>query len=175
MCLSGTQFAQHRMDIYTIGHSKHSIERMLQLLRTHGVTCLVDVRSQPYSRWAPQYNRRSLAQRMQEAGIAYRFVGQALGGRPSDPSLYDAKQGHADYERMARTTAYQNGITELMVLAQGERVAIMCSEHDHRHCHRHQLIAQTLLDRGLRVLHIQRDGKVVQGERLPSQPSLLDT
>ncbi len=155
--------------IYTIGHSDHSVEEFVALLQKHGVTSVLDVRSQPYSRWAHQFNREALTRDLEAAGVAYHFLGDALGGRPADPALYDAGDGPPDYRRLEQTETYQAGIARLLDLARAERVAVMCGEGEHRHCHRHLLIAQTLLERGLRVLHIQPDGCVVEGERVARQ------
>jgi uncharacterized protein (DUF488 family) len=160
--------------IYTIGHSDHTIESFVDLLRQHTVVLVADVRSQPYSRWTHQFNRETLAHDLTEAGIDYRSMGDALGGRPADPTLYDPGQELPDYGRVEQTDAYQVGIDQLLELARTGRVAVMCSEGDHRHCHRHKLIAQTLLERGVRVLHIQPDGRVVDGERIVQQLSLFD-
>jgi uncharacterized protein (DUF488 family) len=159
--------------IYTIGHSDHTTAAFVDLLRRHAITRVVDVRSQPYSRWAPQFNRETLARDLEDAGIAYRFMGDALGGRPGDPALYDPGQERPDYERLAQTPAYLLGIDQLLELADSERVTVMCGEGDHRHCHRHLLVAQTLLARGARVLHIQPDGHTVEGERVARQLSLF--
>jgi len=159
--------------IYTIGHSDHTTAAFVDLLRRHGITLVVDVRSQPYSRWAPQFNREVLARDLDDAGIAYRFMGDALGGRPTDPALYDPGQERPDYQRVEQTPAYQAGIDRLLDLAGAERVAVMCSESDHRRCHRHLLITQTLLGRGVRVLHIQPDGETVEAELEPQQLSLF--
>jgi uncharacterized protein (DUF488 family) len=159
--------------IHTIGHSDHTTAAFIDLLRRHAITRVVDVRSQPYSRWAPQFNRETLARDLEDAGIAYRFMGDALGGRPADPALYDPGQERPDYERLAQTPAYLLGIDQLLELARSERVAVMCGEGDHRHCHRHLLVAQTLLARGARVLHIQPDGRTVEGERVARQLSLF--
>jgi uncharacterized protein (DUF488 family) len=156
---------------HTIGHSDHTAATFIDLLRQHAITLVVDVRSQPYSRWAPQFNRETLEQDLQEAGIAYRFMGDALGGRPSDPGLYAA--GRPDYGRMEQTDAYQRGIEHLLELVRTERVAIMCGEGDYRQCHRHMLITQTLLKRGIGVLHIRSDGQTVDGEQTPEQLSLF--
>jgi uncharacterized protein (DUF488 family) len=159
--------------IYTIGHSDHTTAAFVDLLRRHEITLVVDVRSQPYSRWAPQFNRETLARDLQDAGIAYRFMGDALGGRPADPALYDPGQERPDYQRVGQTLAYQTGMDQLLDLAGTEQVAVMCSEGDHRQCHRHLLVAQTLLERGVRVLHIQPDGTTVEGEQVPQQLSLF--
>jgi uncharacterized protein (DUF488 family) len=159
--------------IHTVGHSDHTTAAFVDLLRDHGIALVVDVRSQPYSRWAPQFNRETLARDLEDAGIAYCFMGDALGGRPTDPALYDPGQETPDYQRVEQAPAYQAGIDQLLELARAQRVALMCGEGDHRRCHRHLLIAQTLLGRGVRVLHIQPDGGTVEGELVPRQLSLF--
>jgi uncharacterized protein (DUF488 family) len=159
--------------IHTIGHSDHDTATLVGLLRRHRITLVADVRSQPYSRWAPQFNRETLARDLQDTGIAYHFMGDALGGRPTDPALYDPGQDRPDYRRVAQTPAYQEGIDRLLAGARANRVAILCSEGDYRQCHRHLLIAQTLLERGVRVHHIQPDGTTVEGESIPQQLSLF--
>ncbi len=159
------------LSIHTIGHSDHTTAAFIDLLRQHDITLVVDVRSQPYSQWAPQFNREPLEDDLNEAGIAYRFMGDVLGGRPSDPKLYSAAQ--PDYGRLEQTHGYQRGIEELLDMARTERVAIMCGEGDYRQCHRHLLITQTLLKRGISVLHIKPDGQTTEGERIPEQLSLF--
>lgn len=161
------------LSIRTIGHSDHSMAAFVELLRQHDITLVVDVRSQPYSRWTPQFNRERLELDLEEADIAYRFMGDVLGGRPSDPALYDPGQDHPDYRRMEKTPAYQAGVDRLLELARAERVTLMCSEGDHRQCHRHLLITQTLLSRDVRVLHIDPDGRAIEGEQLGQQLSLF--
>jgi len=159
--------------IYTIGHSDHDTPAFIDLLRQHTITLVADVRSQPYSRWTHQFNREIIARDLEEAGIAYRFMGDALGGRPSDPALYDPGQERPDYGRVEQTDAYQTAITQLIELARAERVAVMCSEGDHARCHRNLLITQTLLAREVRVLHIQPGGATIEGEPIAQQLSLF--
>jgi len=159
--------------IHTIGHSDHTTVAFIDLLHSHGITLVVDVRSQPYSRWAHQFNRETLAHDLQDADIGYRFMGDALGGRPSNLDVHGPGGERPDYAHMERMPAYQASIDRLIGLARTERVAVMCGEGDHRRCHRHLLITQTLLGRGVRVLHIQPDGTTVQGEPVPQQLSFL--
>jgi uncharacterized protein (DUF488 family) len=161
------------LQIHTIGHSDHDTAAFIALLRQHDITLVADVRSQPYSRWTPQFNREILARDLEEAGVAYVHLGDALGGRPSDPALYDPGQERPDYRRVEQTDAYQAGIDRLLDLARAERVAVMCSEGDHRQCHRHLLVTQTLLARGVRVLHIRPNGDTVKAEPEPQQLSFL--
>ena len=143
------------------------------LLRQHDIALVVDVRSQPYSRWMHHFNRELLAHDLREAGIDYRFMGDRLGGRPDDPALYDPGQERPDYDRLEQSAPYQAGLEALIELARSSTVAIMCSEGDHRQCHRHLLITQTLLGRGQDVIHIQPDGTTVPGSPIPRQLSLF--
>jgi uncharacterized protein (DUF488 family) len=159
--------------IYTIGHSDHSIDTFVALLRQHEVVLVVDVRSQPYSRWAPQFNHAVLGQDMGRHGIDYCYMGEPLGGMPADRALYDPGQTHPNYQRMAETPAYQRGITELLDLARARQLAIMCSEGDYHRCHRHLLLSQTLLASGASVLHIVPDGSTVRAEPLPRQLTMF--
>ena len=161
--------------IYSIGHSDHELDAFIALLRSHGITTLVDVRSQPYSRWVSQFNRETLARALQEAGLTYVFMGDSLGGRPADPSLYDSGQsdGRPDYERVAATVNFQAGVERLIELAHDGSTAMMCSEGDHRRCHRSLLITPSLLERGARVIHVRPDGETVEAQPKPKQLSLF--
>ncbi len=153
--------------LFTIGHSNHAIEHFIELLRQHQITLLVDVRSQPYSQWASQFNRELLHHDLEEAGVHYLYRGDSLGGRP------EAGQALPDYKTMALRPAYLQGIDQLLDLARSERLAVMCSEGDFHHCHRHLLITQTLLARDATVLHIQPDGTLAEGTLEPEQLTLF--
>jgi uncharacterized protein (DUF488 family) len=161
--------------IYSIGHSDHEPEAFVALLQRYGISTVVDVRSQPYSRWVPQANRETLARTLKESGLTYIFMGDSLGGRPSDPSLYDAEDpdGAPDYERVAAAPAFQAGLEKLFNLANEATVAMMCSEGDHRRCHRTLLITPHLLERDVRVVHIRPDGESVEARPEPKQLSLF--
>lgn len=165
--------APHGVQIYSIGHSDHTIEEFLDLLRRHEIAVVVDVRSQPYSRWVPQFNRENMAHDLEAAGVRYVFMGDSLGGRPADPSFYNADTERPDYERLAHSPAYEAGVEHLLKLAAVERLAIMCSEGDYRKCHRSKLISPTLLQRGARVFHIRPDGTVIEAEPEAQQLTLF--
>jgi uncharacterized protein (DUF488 family) len=151
--------------IYTIGHSNHGPDEFATLLRQHGIELLVDVRSSPYSRYVPQANRETLARSLEGAGIAYRWMGDRLGGKPDGVV--------ADYDVLRASAAFQQGIAGLLALAAERRTTIMCAEGDHRQCHRHKLITPALLDRDVHVLHIQSDGSLVDENREPRQLALF--
>jgi len=149
----------HARSIWTIGHSRHPIERFLALLRQHGVEVVVDARSHPASRFSPQFARRPLERAVGEAGMRYAYLGQALGGRPADPAAY-GPDGKLDHDRVERLAAYQRGIEQLLDEAGRARVCVLCAEEDPARCHRRLLIARTVVRRGVRVLHIRGSGAI---------------
>jgi uncharacterized protein (DUF488 family) len=145
--------------LYTIGHSNHDQEHFCTLLQQHHIDVLADVRSQPYSRYTPQFNSEELKAALATHGIRYVFLGDQLGGRPGDPEHYD-EQGHALYHRMARSESFLQGIERLSGGMKNYRVAIMCSEEDPAVCHRFLLVSRVMADRGTEVQHIRGDGSL---------------
>ena len=160
------------MTVHTIGHSNHSIERFIDLLRQHGIATLVDVRSRPYSRWAPQFQKNALARSLTAGGITYVFLGQALGGRPEGEEFYDA-EGHVDYEHRARARDFRGGIDELVGFACQATTAILCAEEDPSQCHRRLLVTPALQQKDATVLHIRGDGRVQPEDELSGQKAQL--
>lgn len=166
------------LELYTIGHSTLPMDDFLRLLKDNYIQVLVDVRSQPYSRFNPQYNRESFKHAMAHANIEYLFAGEYLGGRPSDPTCYKGgatpQEGadylkEVDYAEVMKRDWYQGGIERLLEIAGQRLTAIMCSEEDPMKCHRHHLVTQTLLQRGVTVWHIRADGQVEEAKPLPEE------
>lgn len=155
--------------IYTIGHSNHTSEALLKLLQQHGVACLVDVRSQPYSRYNPQFNRETLIRSLHTAQISYLHMGDTLGGRPEQVDLYDEGSTRPNYSRQRQTDLYQQGLHQLAELAKQRTVAMMCSEGNPHECHRQWLITPDLLDLEIIVLHIHPNGKLETAEKTLEQ------
>ncbi|MFN2289699.1 MAG: DUF488 family protein [Anaerolineae bacterium] len=152
-------------EIYTVGHSNHPRDAFVALLHEHRIELVVDVRSSPYSRYVPHANRETLARTLEHDGIAYRWMGDRLGGKPRGEV--------ADYDELRASPSFQEGIRQLLDLAQGQRTAIMCAEGDHRQCHRYKLITPALLAHHLTVLHIQPDGSLHEEEEGPQQLRLF--
>ena len=142
--------------VLTIGHSNHSLETFVALLQRHGVTGLADVRSAPYSRFNPQFNRKALGDSLAALDIKYVFFGRALGGRPEDPSCYE--NGQVRYDRLAQTPLYREGLERIVEAAGRERIALMCAEKEPLDCHRTILVGRNLVERGAAVAHILADG-----------------
>ncbi len=153
--------------VYTIGHSNVATDIVVGLLQRYGIAVVVDVRSVPYSQYTPQFNRETLIVTLRDAGIAYRFAGEYLGGRPKDSTCYRsdvAPKSRGDYLKLvdygtvATRPWYQRGINRLRAIAGEQRTAVLCSEEDPDDCHRQHLIAQTLISRGVPVYHIRHKG-----------------
>lgn len=144
--------------VYTIGHSKHSPEDFVALLKQHGVTALADVRSIPYSRFNPQFIKDALERELKRQGIKYVFLGRELGARSDDPACYSG--GRVQYGRLAQTALFKSGIERVKRGAEGHRIALMCAEKEPLECHRTLLVARALDQGGMEVSHILADGRL---------------
>ena len=149
--------------VLTIGHSNHSLEAFLELLRRHGIDEVADVRSSPYSRYTPHFSHRVLSGALESTGIGYVFLGGELGGRPRDRSCYDA-DGRVRYDRLAESDLFDDGIRQIIHGADEHRIALMCSEKEPLECHRTLLVARELARRGVAVAHIHADGRLESHE-----------
>lgn len=145
-------------DILTIGHSTQAIDQFIRLLHSHRVTALADVRSSPFSRHNPQFNRDSLRASLKDAGIKYVFLGKELGARSRDDHCYVGTK--VSYARLAQTQLFQRGIQRLLDGAALHRIALMCAERDPVDCHRTILIGRELCAQGASVSHILADGQL---------------
>jgi uncharacterized protein (DUF488 family) len=148
--------------LLTVGHSTHSVEHFLRLLKQSGVTAIADVRSVPASRFTPQVNRDALKRSLGEAEIKYVFLGRELGARSNDRSCY--VDGQVQYARLAQTAPFNEGIERLLMGSRTEQIALMCAEQEPLDCHRTILIGRVLADRGASVSHIHGDGQVENHE-----------
>jgi len=143
-------------EIFTIGHSVHPIEEFIELLTRNGISVLGDVRSSPYSRFAPQFNRESLKAELAKHHISYLYLGAELGPRSADPACYEG--GKVQYHRLAATDLFQQGLSRLRKGMAAYCIALMCSEKDPVVCHRMILICRHLRTEGVRIRHILEDG-----------------
>jgi uncharacterized protein (DUF488 family) len=144
--------------IYTIGHSNITQESFIELLKLFKLQLVVDVRSTPYSKYVPHFNRENINKSLKENNIRYIFLGSYIGGKPKDEKYYN--DGKVDYELIARTEHYKEGINKIISLSRDEDIVLMCGEEDPKSCHRHNLITQSLLKKGFEVIHIRKNGKI---------------
>ncbi|MDP6473882.1 MAG: DUF488 domain-containing protein [Alphaproteobacteria bacterium] len=135
----------------TIGHSNHSLEKFLHLLKAHNISTLVDVRSWPSSRRMPHFNCARLQESLAAAGIGYLWFGKELGGKGDGDTL---------------APSFRSRIRELAALAESEQAAIMCAEEDALRCHRKHLLGKPLTEQGLELVHIRGDGSLIADDAL---------
>src|SRR5688572_11650937 len=141
--------------IYTIGHSTHAIGYFLELLTDYKITCVVDVRSLPASRFNPQYNKNALSAFLRAHAITYLHLGEEFGARQSDPNVFD-DNGKVDFEKMRNSPQFTKGMERLANgVNAGYTIALMCSEADPLRCHRFSMIAVALT--AFQVRHILKD------------------
>jgi uncharacterized protein (DUF488 family) len=154
--------------VLTIGHSNHTVEHFLGLLKAHAVQVVVDARSQPYSKYATQFDHEALKLALQDAGIRYLFLGRELGGRPEGEEFYD-DEGHVLYDRVAATSLFQEGLSRLERGIREYSVALLCAEENPAACHRRLLVGRVLLGHGIEVKHIRGDGQIQTEEEVSAQ------
>ena len=158
------------MKVWSIGHSTHGLDDFVDLLRGHGITALVDIRTVPKSRRHPHFRSDSLARSLPEREIAYTHMPRLGGFRrpradsPNGGWRNESFRGYADY---AMTEEFAVGLAELRRIAGAERTAMMCSEALWWRCHR-RVVADRLLVAGATVLHIGSDGRTSEHEITPT-------
>lgn len=165
--------------LFTIGHSTRTIAEFVALLRQVDVDLLVDVRSIPGSRAAPQFNGETLPASLAGNDIGYRHL-LALGGRrhhpkgaPPSTNTFWRVAAFRDYADYAETPAFRGGLDQLLDLAREQRCAIMCAEAVWWRCHR-RIVTDYVLTRGVPVQHIMGIGKIVPGTITPGAIELPD-
>ncbi len=155
----------------------------VETLQRNGLQMVVDVRSAPYSQYAPHFNREAVSKALADAKIGYVYAGEYLGGRPQDPTCYAGGKVPADkadyrklvdYAQVARRPWYRKGIDRLVQIAAERPTVIMCTEEDPRQCHRYHLITSTLHERGISVVHLRSKEEVEQlDSKQPQQLSMF--
>ena len=144
--------------LYTIGHSNHSEEKFINLLKKHDISAVCDVRSNPYSSRNPQFNRENLIKSLKQDNIAYVFLGKELGPRTDDPDCYI--DNIVQYKILAKTPLFQQGLERLRKGIKLFKVALLCAEKDPVFCHRTILVCRNIRKENIEILHILEDGEI---------------
>lgn len=156
-------------ELYTIGHSQHSINYFASLLKKYNIDYLLDVRSTPYSKYAEQYNKENISRYMNFSEIKYSFMGKYFGARPQDKALYNS-EGYLDFEKVRESTFFNRGVKNVILgLNQGHKIALMCTEKEPIDCHRAILVARAFELQGINAKHILADGSVMTQQQLNEQ------
>ena len=146
--------------LYTIGHGNRKIEDFLALIKGFNIKYLVDVRSQPYSKFNPQFNQNELKYFLEVNEVKYVFMGDCIGGRPKDISCYD-NDGKVDYDIVRTKEFFLIGINRLKTAFYKDvNIVIMCSESNPCECHRSKLIGRFLKTENIHLKHIDENSTI---------------
>jgi uncharacterized protein (DUF488 family) len=146
------------MELFSIGHSNHTIGRFIELLNIHKISAIADVRSSPYSRFSEDFNQDILREHLQKEGIKYVFLGKQLGARTKNKDCY--VEGKAIYEKIASTDEFISGINRLKKGLEKYRISVMCAEKDPLTCHRAILVCRYMKGDDVAINHILGNGNI---------------
>jgi uncharacterized protein (DUF488 family) len=150
--------------VYSIGHGNKTIENFIKELKSFDIEYLIDIRSKPFSKWNPQFNQDSLKTSVEKKGIKYVFLGDKLGGFPSDKSCYDTN-GKVVYDFVKDKDFFREGLNRLVTANnKAIKVAVMCSESKPEECHRSKLVGKELLKMDISIHHIIAENKTKSQE-----------
>lgn len=155
-------------ELYTIGHSNHTLEHFIDLLTMNGITAICDVRSYPQSKFNPQFNSESIQSKLEKLGIKYVYCGKELGGRNTHNSDLNS-QVYIDYKRIAQTQLFNDGLTRLRNGMKNYRIALMCAEKDPILCHRAILICRFMRKEDISIKHILENGSIESHQELETR------
>ena len=155
--------------IYSIGHGNKKTENFIRELKAFEISYLIDIRSKPYSKWNPEFNKGELENTLKTNGISYVFLGDQLGGLPSDKSCYDS-EGKVVYDLIKEKDFFKEGLKRLIRANEKEiKLVIMCSESNPGECHRSKLVGQELLKVGISLNHIVSEKLVKSQETVMTE------
>lgn len=147
--------------LFTIGYVNHTIPSFISALKAHSIAYVFDVRSIPYSKNWPEFNKENLKGALVDSGIKYYFLGKQFGARRIESELYSSK-GYVDFNLVIAQESFQEAMdaTEC-ALNNGHNVVLMCSEKDPLMCHRCIMLGKAFKQRNIICKHIMEGNALV--------------
>lgn len=147
------------MDLFTIGHSNYEINYFINIVKKYKINCIVDVRSIPYSKYSPQYNKENIKKLLKINKINYIYMRKEFGAMRTAKTLY-TKEGYVDFEKVKYDKDFKLGINRVKVgVEKGYKIAFMCAEKIPSDCHRCILIGRTFKNLGYNIINIIDENK----------------
>lgn len=144
-------------DIYTIGYSGLKIDDFISILTKYNITCLIDVRSNPYSKFHVDYNKNNLQNILKSNEILYRNYKVEFGARQEDLQYYT--DGYLDFSKYAKSKSFIEGVKKVEAgIKMNYTFAFMCAEKDPSTCHRNIMVGRQFYDLGYTIKNILSDG-----------------
>lgn len=144
--------------IWSVGYAADEALGFLRRLAAHGIVQIADIRTNAWSRYQTDFRRGTIERLFSDAGVAYRFFGEGLGGKPDDEERLT--DGRPDDGKILDDPRFEAELTALIQWAQEAPTAFMCGCGWPQGCHRGRLLTPALEARGLLVRHITPDGRV---------------
>lgn len=155
-------------NLFTIGHSNHSLEHFKQMLIDNDVNCVVDVRSVPRSRFVPQFNEKRLSEYLKKFRISYCNMGEYFGARQVYPKYFN-EGGYLDFECFRESDMFKTGLENILKALENHNMALMCTEKNPIDCHRAIMVGRGFELAGVKVEHILSDSTVISQDTFNNQ------
>lgn len=146
--------------VYTIGYGAGHFDDLIVRVRAEPITHLVDVRTNPYSKYQEDFRGESFAARVNETGLKYVFMGDSVGGKPVDESVWT--DGDVDDDKLRVAPFYRAGLKHIVNAAEaGKVLCLLCGCARPETCHRGRLLCHELLELGIDSRHLMVDGSIM--------------
>ena len=160
------------MDIYTIGHSNYSVEKLIDMLKFYDINCVVDIRGTPYSKYNIQFDKETIKYTLTHSGFIYIYMAKELAAKRINKQSYNS-EGYSDFEKVIHEDDFINGIKRLRVgCEKGYKIALLGAMQEPIRCHRSILVGRALRDYGFNVKHILDDYSIASQEDI--EKNILD-
>ena len=148
------------MDIYTLGHSNYTIEKLIDMLKKYNINCVVDIRGTPYSKYNVQFDKEIIKYTLTKAGFIYIYMAKEFAAKRINKESYN-EEGYSDFELVVNEKDFLDGIERLKNgCNKGYRIALLGAMQEPIRCHRSILVGRALIKYGFNVKHILDDSSI---------------
>ncbi len=160
------------MEIYTIGHSNYTVEKLIDMLRYYNINCVVDIRGTPYSKYNVQFDKETIRYTLSKAGFIYIYMAKELAAKRINKQSYN-DEGYSDFEKVINEKEFLEGIERLKNgCNKGYNIALLGAMQEPIRCHRSILVGKALRKAGFDVKHILDDYSIASQDDI--EQMLLD-
>ncbi|ASW43430.1 DUF488 family protein [Clostridium isatidis] len=157
------------MDIYTIGHSNYSLERLIDMLKYFDINCVVDIRGTPYSKYNVQFDKESIRYSLTKAGFTYIYMAEEFAAKRPSKISYN-EEGFSDFEKVVQEEAFKRGVERIKNgINKGYKIVLLGAMQDPIRCHRSILVGRELTKLGFNVKHILDDYTIQNQEYIDNR------
>lgn len=149
------------MEIYTIGQSNYTMERLIDMLEYYNINCVVDIRGTPYSKYNIQFDKEAIRYTLTNAGFVYIYMGKELAAKRIRKNSYN-NEGYSNFEEVIKEEEFKRGVERLKNgCEKGYKIILLGAMQDPIRCHRSILVGRELIKNDFDVKHILDDYSIV--------------